>query len=246
MILSGRVAIVTGAAQNIGRAIALELAGAGAQICILDINGPQAEATAGEITGRGGRAMAYTVNVSVFDDVMALVPKVLDAFETVDVLVNNAGITRDNLLARMSEDEWDAVIAVNLKGTFNCSRAFCRPMIRQRRGRIINIASVIGLSGNTGQGNYAASKAGMVGLTKSMARELAPRGITVNAVAPGFIDTAMTQALSEQVRKDLLARVPIRRLGHAEDVAGAVSFLASEQAAYITGQVLNVDGGMVM
>jgi 3-oxoacyl-[acyl-carrier protein] reductase len=246
MILKGRVAVVTGAAQNIGKAIAVDLAKEGAQIGVLDVNGREAEATAAEIVDRGGRAVAFAVDVSNFDDVMALAPKVLDSLGTVDILVNNAGITRDNLLARMSQDEWDTVIAVNLRGTFNCCRAFCRPMIKQRRGRIINIASVIGLTGNTGQGNYAASKAGMIGLTKSMARELAPRGITANAVAPGFIDTAMTQALGDAVRKDLLARVPIRRLGHPEDVAGAVTFLASDQAGYITGQVLNVDGGMVM
>ncbi|MCK4545872.1 MAG: 3-oxoacyl-[acyl-carrier-protein] reductase [Candidatus Eisenbacteria sp.] len=246
MILEGRVAAVTGAAQNIGKAIAMSLAGEGAQICVLDINLREAEATAEEINERGGRAVAHKVNIADFDEVMALVPKVLDSFDAVDILVNNAGITRDNLLARMSEDEWDSVMAVNLKGAFNCCRAFCRPMIRQRGGRIVNIASVIGLTGNTGQSNYAASKAGMIGLTKSIARELAPRGITVNAVAPGFIDTAMTQALGDTIRENLLSRVPIRRLGHPEDVAAAVTFLASDRAAYITGQVLNVDGGMVM
>lgn len=246
MSLKGQVAIVTGAAQNIGRAIALDLANQGAEICVLDINVEEAEATARDITAGGSRAVAYRVDVSGFEEVAALVPKVLETFQSVDVLVNNAGITRDNLLVRMSEDEWDAVIEVNLKGAFNCSRAFCRPMIKQRRGRIISVASVIGLTGNTGQANYAASKAGLIGLTKSMARELAPRGITVNAVAPGFVDTAMTQALSERVREELLSRVPIRRLGRPEDVAAAVSFLASERAAYITGQVLNVDGGMVM
>lgn len=246
MSLKGRVAIVTGAAQNIGKAIALNLAEDGAAICVLDLNGPEAEATANEIRERGGEAVAYKVDVSGFEEVAALVPKVLERFETVDVLVNNAGITRDNLLVRMREDEWDAVIKVNLKGTFNCSRSFCRQMIKQRSGRIVNVASVIGLTGNAGQANYAASKAGIVGLTKSMARELAPRGITVNAVAPGFIDTAMTQALSTRVSEELMNRVAIQRLGRPEDVAAAVSFLASDKASYITGQVLNVDGGMVM
>ncbi len=246
MLLKDRVAVVTGAAQNIGKAIAVDLADHGAEICLLDVNGREATAAAEEINERGGRAVAFQVDVSNFDEVMALVPKVLDAFDSVDILVNNAGITRDNLLARMTEDEWDAVIQVNLKGAFTCSRAFCRPMIKQRRGRIISISSVIGLAGNAGQGNYAASKAGMIGLTKSMARELAPRGITVNAVAPGFIDTAMTQALSDAVREGLLRRVSIPRLGAPEDVAAAVTFLASDRASYMTGQVLNVDGGMVM
>jgi len=246
MTLKGQVAIVTGAGQNIGKAIAMSLATDGAGICVLDINGRAAESAAEEIAARGGRAVAYKVDVSLFEEVMALVPKVLESFGTVDILVNNAGITRDNLLVRMKEEEWDAVIGVNLKGAFNCSRAFCRQMIKQRRGRILNVASVIGLTGNQGQANYAASKAGVIGLTKSMARELAPRGITVNAVAPGFIDTAMTQALSERASEQLISRVPISRLGRPEDVAAAVSFLVSDKASYITGQVLNVDGGMVM
>lgn len=244
--MKGQVAIVTGAGQNIGKAIAMSLATDGAGICVLDINGRAAESAAEEIAARGGRAVAYKVDVSLFEEVMALVPKVLESFGTVDILVNNAGITRDNLLVRMKEEEWDAVIGVNLKGAFNCSRAFCRQMIKQRRGRILNVASVIGLTGNQGQANYAASKAGVIGLTKSMARELAPRGITVNAVAPGFIDTAMTQALSERASEQLISRVPISRLGRPEDVAAAVSFLVSDKASYITGQVLNVDGGMVM
>jgi 3-oxoacyl-[acyl-carrier protein] reductase len=245
-LVGGRVAVVTGAAQSIGLAIAEDLADHGAGIAVVDINEAGAEAAAAALRARGVTASAFPADVSSFEQMTALVPKVLDVFPTVDILVNNAGITRDNLVVRMSEEEWDSVLRVNLKSAFNCSRAFARQMIKQRSGRIINIASVIGLMGNVGQANYAASKAGMIGLTKSLARELAPRGITVNAVAPGYIDTAMTHALPEAARQQLMALVAIKRMGRAEDVAAAVTFLASERASYITGQVLNVDGGMVM
>jgi 3-oxoacyl-[acyl-carrier protein] reductase len=244
--LEGRVAVVTGGARGIGRAIAERLAADGAAIVAVDLNREALDGFAAELAGRGGRALALTANVADAAEVDALAAGTLEAFGRVDILVNNAGITRDGLLMRMSEQDWDAVLGVNLKSAFLCTKAFTRPMMKQRWGRVVNISSVIGLIGNAGQANYAASKAGILGLTKAVAKELASRHITVNAVAPGFIETAMTQALDEKVRAALQAQIPLGRLGSPADVAHAVAFLCSEEAGYITGQALTVDGGMVM
>jgi 3-oxoacyl-[acyl-carrier protein] reductase len=205
-----------------------------------------AQAVATEITAAGGKASAYVMNVTDGKQVSEVCDKIVADFGRVDILVNNAGVTRDQLLMRMSEEDWDLVLGINLKGAFLCTKAMVRTMMKQRSGRIINIASIIGLTGNAGQSNYAASKAGVIGLTKSTARELASRNITVNAIAPGFIETQMTAVLSEEVRKSMMSRIPLGRLGRPEDVADAVLFLASDRAGYITGQVLTVDGGMVM
>ena len=246
MKLEGKVALVTGGARGIGRAICEELAGAGAKLAIVDIMADVAEHTAAEFRERGVAASAFTANVAQPDDVARMVSEVLDRFSCIDVLVNNAGITRDNLLIRMKEDEWDLVIAVNLKGTFNCIKAVARPMMKARSGRIINIASVVGVMGNAGQANYSASKAGVIGLTKTAAKELAARNITVNAVAPGYIQTEMTEKLSAEARNAFLDVIPLRRGGTPEDVARVVRFLASSDADYVTGQTIHVDGGMVM
>jgi len=248
MNLDGKVALITGSARGIGKAIALRLARDGADIVINDIVGNQAlaEESAQEMRALGCKSSVALADVSDSAAANAMVEQVLSEYGRVGILVNNAGITRDQLLLRMSDQEWQSVITINLTGSFNCTRAVARPMIKQRGGCIINIASVIGLIGNTGQANYAASKAGIIGLTKSAAKELAPRGIRVNAIAPGFIVTAMTDALNEDARETLLRQIPLQRLGTAEDVAEAAAFLASESAAYITGQVLQVDGGMVM
>ena len=242
----GRVAIVTGAAQGIGAAIARRLANEGAQVGVVDLTAERAQGTADEIVKAGGGALAVGADVSKTADVQAAVAAVVAEFGHVDILVNNAGITRDNLIVRMSEEDWDQVVDTNLKGTFLCIRAFTRPMMKQRYGRIVNVSSVVGLMGNAGQANYVAAKAGIVGLTKAVAKELASRHITVNAVAPGFIETAMTSALSEKVRDALKEQIPLGRLGAPEDVAHAVAFLCSEEAGYVTGQVLTVDGGMRM
>jgi len=245
-VLSGRVAAVTGAAQNIGKAISLTLAGMGADVAVIDVLEEKAEETAGEIRALGRRAVALKVDVTDGGAVGESVEKVVEKLGAVDILVNNAGITRDALLLRMREEEWDAVLAVNLKGTYNFTKAVARPMVKARGGRIVNIASVIGVMGNAGQANYAASKAGIIGFTKAVARELASRGITVNAIAPGFIQTAMTDVLSEKARDSLMDRIPLKRLGTSQDVADGVAFLVSPGAGYITGQVLRVDGGMIM
>jgi 3-oxoacyl-[acyl-carrier protein] reductase len=245
-LLEGQVAIVTGAAQNIGKAIALSLARMGADVAVVDVNLEKAEETAGEITGLGRRSLALQVDVTDGTAVDGCVQKVMDNLGGVDILVNNAGITRDALLLRMKEEEWDSVIAVNLKGTYNFTKAVARPMVKARRGRIVNIASVIGVMGNAGQSNYAASKAGIIGMTKAVAKEFASRGITVNAIAPGFIQTAMTEVLSEKARESLMALIPLQRLGASSDVADVVSFLVSPAAGYVTGQVVHVDGGMIM
>jgi 3-oxoacyl-[acyl-carrier protein] reductase len=242
----GRVAVVTGGAKGIGRAIAIHLAAGGAKLVLAGRSEGPLEELKAEIQGQGGEAVAVRADVAVEADVADLCQSALDAFGKVEILVNNAGVTRDGLLLRMSDADWDQVIDTNLKGAFHCTRAFARPMVRQKWGRIVNIASVIGLIGNAGQTNYAASKAGLLGLTKAVAKELASRHITVNAVAPGFIETAMTDSLGEKVREGLMAQIPMGRLGKAEDVAQAVGFLCSEGAAYVTGQVLTVDGGMVM
>jgi len=246
MTLQGRAALITGSAQGIGKTIAFMLARHGADCLISDINLDAAEKTAGEIRAIGRKSVAVKADVSDAKDAAAMVQKGMDEFKRIDILVNNAGITRDGLIMRMKDEDWDQVLKVNLKGAFLCIRAVSRPMMKQRSGRIVNIASIVGVMGNAGQSNYAASKAGLIGLTKTVARELAGRGITCNAVAPGFIDTAMTQVLAEDVKKNLLSQIPMGRLGSVEDVAHAVRFLSSEEAAYITGQVIHVNGGMYM
>jgi 3-oxoacyl-[acyl-carrier protein] reductase len=245
-MLAGKVALVTGSAQGIGKAIATLLAEEGADIAVVDVNEERAEATAAEIRALGRRALALRVNVTDGAAVDACVEKVVENLGGVDILVNNAGITRDNLLLRMKEEEWDAVLAVNLKGTFNFTKAALRPMLKSKGGRIVNIASVIGVMGNAGQSNYAASKAGIIGFTRSVAKEVASRGITVNAIAPGFIQTAMTEVLPEKARQSLMDLIPLKRLGTGRDVADAALFLVSPASDYITGQVIHVDGGMVM
>lgn len=246
MELKGKTALVTGAAQGIGREIALALARAGSDVVISDVNLEKAEETAKEISAIGVKTLALKANVANFSEVEEMINKTTERFGRIDILVNNAGITRDNLIIRMKEEDWDLVIDINLKGTFNCIKAAIRPMSKQRGGKVINIASIVGVMGNAGQANYVASKAGVIGLTKTVAREYANRGINVNAVAPGFIDTAMTQALSQEVRDNLQKQIPMGRLGTPEDVANAVRFLASDSANYITGQVIHVNGGMWM
>ncbi len=246
MEFDGKVAVVTGGARGIGRAIAAELGSAGASLALVDVLKEAAEATAAEFRAAGRTAEAFAANVASCADAERMVGEVLARFGRIDILVNNAGITRDNLILRMKEEEWDAVLAVNLKGTFNCLKAVSRPMVKAHGGRIVNIASVVGLMGNAGQANYSASKAGVIGLTKSAAKELASRGVTVNAVAPGYILTEMTEKLNEAAREAFLKVIPLGRAGTPEDVARAVRFLCSDAAAYITGQVLQVDGGMLM
>jgi len=246
MKLKDEVAIVTGSARGIGRAIALELVRNGAKLVICDLNMDDIQIVVDQFTEMGGEAKGFVSNVTQAEDAQQLIDKTIEAFGKVDILVNNAGITRDNLLMRMKEDEWDAVIAVNLKGTYNCIRAIAKPFIKQRSGKIINLASVVGQIGNAGQVNYSASKAGVIGLTKSVAKELAARNVRVNAIAPGFIQTDMTANLTEKAKEELTNAIPLAKLGQPEDVAKVVLFLASGDAAYITGQVINVDGGMVM
>jgi 3-oxoacyl-[acyl-carrier protein] reductase len=246
MELVNKVAIVTGSGRGIGRMIALELAENGADIVVSDVIDEDANKTVKEIENKGRKAIFIKADVSKSTDAVALIEGTLEKFGQIDILVNNAGITRDNLLMRMSLQEWDSVIAVNLTGAFNCIHAATKTFMKQRSGRIINIASVVGQMGNAGQANYAASKAGIIGLTKSVAKELATRNILVNAVAPGFIQTAMTENLPEKAREMMQSAIPLGRLGQPEDVARAVAFLAGQKSSYITGQILNVDGGMVM
>ena len=246
MKLTGKVALVTGAAQGIGKAIALLLARNGADLVVSDINLEKAEETAKEIGAIGPKAMAVKVDVANLSDVEQMVGGILEKLAKIDILVNNAGITRDKLILRMTEEDWDAVLGVNLKGTFNCTKAVLRHMAKQRSGKIVNIASVVGEMGNAGQANYSASKAGVIGLTKTIAREYAQRGINVNAVAPGYIETPMTEALPEKAKEELKKLIPMERLGKPEDVAEAVLFLVSEESSYMTGQVLNVNGGIYM
>jgi 3-oxoacyl-[acyl-carrier protein] reductase len=246
-MLAGKTALVTGASRGIGRAIALKLAEAGANI-VVNYAGSEGAAseTVAQVKALGRDAIMVRANVSNSEDVAEMFKAALDHFGTIDILVNNAGITRDNLLMRMKEEEWDEVIDTNLKGVFNCLKAATRPMMKQRSGKIINITSVVGVLGNPGQANYVAAKAGVIGLTKTAARELASRGITVNAVAPGFIDTEMTAVLPEDVKGNLISQIPLARLGQTEDIANVVLFLASDAANYMTGQTLHVDGGMYM
>lgn len=246
-MLSGKIAVVTGAGRGIGRAIALQFAELGAKVVINYRNSiSQVEELLAAIKNIGGDAFAVRADISREEEAKSLINAAVEQYGRVDVLVNNAGITRDNLLMRMTEEEFDSVMDTNLKGTFFCLKHAATVMLKQRSGKIINISSVVGITGNVGQANYAASKAGVIGMTKSAARELASRGITVNAVAPGFIQTDMTDALSDKVKEATLANIPLKRYGTAREIAGAVSFLASEAANYITGQVLQVDGGMVM
>ena len=245
--LTGKVALVTGASRGIGRAIALKLAAEGAAV-VINYHGSmeKAKEVKAEIESDGGIAEIMQCNVADYQATEAMIRKVTDDFGRLDILVNNAGITRDGLLMKMSEEDYDTVLDTNLKGTFHCIRFAARQMLRQRGGRIINLSSVSGILGNAGQANYSASKAGVIGLTKSAARELASRGITVNAVAPGFIETEMTAVLTKKVRESAVAQIPMGAFGTAEDVAEAVAFLASDSARYITGQTIHVDGGMAM
>ena len=246
-MLKNKIALITGAGRGIGRAIAIALAKEGAEV-VINYNGSEerAKEVKQTIEENGGKASMYKCNVSDFAACEAMIKDIVKEYGHLDILVNNAGITKDGLLMKMSEEDFDKVLDTNLKGTFHTIRAALRQMIRQRSGRIINMASVVGVSGNAGQANYAASKAGVIGLTKTAAREVASRGITVNAVAPGFIETDMTEVLPEKIKEASAAQIPLGKFGKAEDVANAVAFLASEDAGYITGQVLHVDGGMVM
>ena len=247
MHLDGKTALVTGASRGIGRAIAIRLASEGAAVAINYAgNAKAAEEVKSIIEAAGGKAMLVQADVSSAESVEAMIKEVVEAFGGIDILVNNAGITRDGLLMRMKEEDWDAVINTNLKGVFYCTKAVSKLMMKKRAGRIVNMASVVGLTGNAGQANYAAAKAGVIGFSKTMAKELASRGITVNMVAPGYIDTDMTAVLSESVRETMVSGIPLGRAGTPEDVANAVLFLVSDDASYITGQVINVDGGMVM
>ena len=246
-MLEGKVALITGAARGIGKAIALKFAAEGADVAftdlVIDENGKQTEQ---EIAALGVRAKGYASNAANFEETETVVKQIHEDFGHIDILVNNAGITKDGIMLRMTEQQWDAVIAVNLKSAFNFIHALVPIMMRQRAGSIINMASVVGVHGNAGQANYAASKAGLIALAKSIAQEMGSRGIRANAIAPGFIDTAMTQALSEDVRKEWCQRIPLRRGGTVEDIANVATFLASDMSAYVTGQVIQVDGGMNM
>lgn len=246
MSLAGKVALVTGGGRGIGRAVALALADAGADVAVaVSRDVASAEAVAMEVRAKGRRALASQTDVADGKAAEALFTQVVSELGQIDILVNNAGITRDGLLMRMSEEDWDAVLDVNLKGTFNCTKAALKRMVRQRSGRIVNVTSVMGVTGNAGQANYAASKAGVIGLTKSTAKEVGSRGITCNAVAPGWIRTQMTEKLPQEVADQVLKQIPLARLGEPEDVAGLVTFLCSDQASYITGQVIVVDGGLI-
>jgi 3-oxoacyl-[acyl-carrier protein] reductase len=244
--LSNQVAVVTGAGRGIGRAIALKFAAAGADVVCVSRTAGNAEKVAQEVRALGRKAWACAVDVADAAAVAAAADKILAETARVDILVNNAGINRDGLLMRMSDEDWDAVLATNLKGAFSFTKAFSRVFLKQRSGRILNVSSVIGLIGNAGQCNYAASKAGLIGFTRAVAKEFASRGITVNALAPGFIETDMTSVMTPEMKAEILKRVPLNRFGQAEDIAEAALFLAGPGAAYITGQVLTVDGGMVM
>jgi 3-oxoacyl-[acyl-carrier protein] reductase len=245
MNLSERVALVTGGGRGIGRAIALKLAEVGATVVVNDVgDSTPAEGVAEEIRKMGGESLVVLADISQSSEVARLVDNAVEKYGKIDILVNNAGITRDQLIMRMSDDEWDKVLGINLKGVFLCSKAVLRPMMKQRWGRIVSISSIVGLIGNAGQANYASAKAGVIGLTRTIAKEVASRGITANAIAPGFIDTPMTQQLPEERKQELMNQVPLGYLGTPRDIAEAVAFLASEEARYITGQVITVDGGI--
>ena len=246
MELKDKVALVTGGGQGIGQVIGDNLANSGAHVVLGDINLENAEKSAKAILANGGSASATLLNVADPKNVKEVFDSIVKKFKPLDILVNNAGITKDGLFVRMKEDDWDRVLAVNLKGSFLCGQQAAKQMMKQRQGAIVNIASIVGVMGNAGQANYSASKAGLIGLTKTMARELAPRNITVNAVAPGFIDTEMTRVLDEKIRDKLIEQIPLSRLGLPEDIANSVAFLVSSRSSYITGQVLNVNGGMLM
>ena len=246
MLLKGEIAFITGAAQGIGAGIAEALAKEGASVVISDVDFELAEQTASNLAKLGVQSLAVKTNVADYNDVQNSVEQVIKAMGKISILVNNAGITRDSLLVRMKKEDWDAVLGVNLSGVFNATRIISPLMMKQREGKIINIASIVGEMGNAGQANYAASKAGVIALTKTTARELASRGVTCNAIAPGFIETAMTQNLSEEVKNLKLSQIPMKMFGQVEDVAAAVVFLSSKNAKYITGQVINVNGGMLM
>jgi len=244
--LKGRVAIVTGGAQGIGKSIAAQLALAGANVVIADVAEEMAKSTAEEISRKGSEAVSIVVDVSSLSSVEEMVKKTLDKFGRIDILINNAGITRDALVMRMKEEDWDLVLDINLKGAFNCIKIVSPIMMKQRFGKIVNIASIVGINGNAGQANYSASKGGLIALTKTCAKELASRQINVNAVAPGFIQTSMTERLSVEVREKLSFQIPLGKIGNPDDVANAVLFLVSEKSSYITGEVIKVDGGMAM
>ncbi len=246
MELKDKIALVTGGAQGIGKIVGEELARQGAHVILGDVNLEGAQASAAEIKDTGGSASAVELNVTDADGVQKTFDSISKEFKLIDILVNNAGITRDGLVMRMKEADWDLVLSINLKGSFLCTQQAVKQMMKQKSGAIVNIASIVGLMGNAGQANYSASKAGLIGLTKTTAREVASRGIRVNAIAPGFIDTAMTQVLDEKVRERLIEQIPLARLGLPEDIANCVSFLVSDRAGYVTGQVLSVNGGMLM
>lgn len=246
MELNNKVALVTGGGQGIGQVISENLASMGAHIVLADINFENAQKSAENIRANGGSASAALLNVADPKNVQQVFNSIAKEFKLLDILVNNAGITKDGLLIRMKEGDWDSVLTVNLKGSFLCAQQAAKQMMKQRQGAIVNIASVVGIMGNAGQANYSASKAGLIGLTKAMARELAPRNVTVNAVAPGFIDTEMTRVLDDKVREKLIEQIPLARLGLPQDISHSVAFLVSNRANYITGQVINVNGGMLM
>jgi 3-oxoacyl-[acyl-carrier protein] reductase len=244
--LKGKIALITGGARGIGKEIALLFAREGADIALCDVDLEEANKTAKEIQDLGRGSIAIKTDVTDSKDVQDMVDKILDKFKKLDILINNAGITKDNLILRMSEEDWDRVVAVNLKGCFICTKIAAKVMLKQRSGRIINLASIIGIMGNAGQANYAASKAGIIGLTKSVAKELGPRGVSVNAIAPGFIKTEMTTRLPEDIQKKMLSGIPLGRFGEPKDVADLALFLSREGSSYITGQVIQIDGGMLM
>lgn len=246
MMFENKVALITGGGRGIGREIVERFCKEGADIAVCDVNKEALAEVKNEVEKHGRRCLSFETDVTKTDQVDSMISKVLDNFKKVDILVNNAGITRDGLLVRMSEKDWDAVLDINLKGVFNCTKAVAKPMMKQRWGRIVNIASIVGIIGNAGQANYAASKGGVIAFTKSIAKELASRNINVNAIAPGFIETDMTRKLPDNYRAEMLKLIPLKRFGEAQDVANIALFLAGESASYITGHVIQVDGGMVM